>query len=310
MKHKDNICVTITKCSARLSQKIDTNLTYSRTIPQISPDSISVVVPVRNNQRGVDLFLKALANTHAIENRPREVIIIDNNSTVPIVISNEIMSLGLNVQLLLCKKRGPAAARNMGVLHATGTWILFADSDCIPTVTTLSGYIQSKKQAIALVGYVRATTNSVFSKFYNEQKVLLPHFKTNTSGENVPLYIVTANTLVLREAILECGLFDESYKYAAGEDVDIGVRLWCIGNIAYEFESIMLHDYESGILSFFRRFVRYGKGNWQLEITHGMNMRAKYSPPVCKTIPNHILRYLQCFFLNLGYTIEKYFQID
>ena len=308
MNHKDSACIARTRCSARLSQRIDTSLTYCKPIPQISFDNISVVMPVRNNQQGVNLFLKALAATHAIEDRPREVIVVDNNSEVPIVISAEMLSLGLNVQLLQCKKTGPAAARNMGVRHATGDWILFSDSDCLPTPTTFQGYIQSSKRAIAFSGNVKATTNSVFTRFYDEQKVLIPHFKANALGENVPLYIVTANALVLREAIIECGLFDESFKYAAGEDVNLGVRLWCVGNIEYEFESTVLHDYESRILSFCKRFIRYGKGNWLLESAHGMNMRAKHSPPARRTITNHVLRYVQCCCLNIGYTIEKYCQ--
>jgi len=240
MKHKDSFCDTRTRCSARLSQRINTTMTYHKPIPEISSDKISVVVPVKNNQRGVDLFLKALADSYGFEDRPSEVIIVDNNSVVPLVISDEILDLGLYVHLLQCKKPGPAAARNMGVQHATGDWILFSDSDCRPTPTTLRGYIESKKKAVALVGDVKATINSVFTRFYDQQKILIPHFKANEFDEKVPLYIVTANALVLREAILDCGFFDENYKYAAGEDVDFGVRLWCIGNI----ESLV-----SGIIS-------------------------------------------------------------
>ncbi len=43
-------------------------------------DEITIVIPVKDNQTGIDIFLTEFFRTHNADNFPKEIIIVDNNS--------------------------------------------------------------------------------------------------------------------------------------------------------------------------------------------------------------------------------------
>jgi len=77
---------------------------------------ITIVIPVKDNQNGVDLFLTEFFITHSVENFPREIIIVDNNSRNKIELKHS--NYPIPIRLLECNKIGPGSARNFGVQHA------------------------------------------------------------------------------------------------------------------------------------------------------------------------------------------------
>ena len=107
----------------------------------ISYTDISIVIPVKNNQKGITLFLSEFVKTHSPALYPREIIIVDNASQPRVIIPKASAERSLNITILSCDAPGPACARNLGILHAQSEWILFTDSDCVPSSTFLSGYV-------------------------------------------------------------------------------------------------------------------------------------------------------------------------
>ncbi|MDO6749567.1 glycosyltransferase family A protein, partial [Gilvimarinus sp. 1_MG-2023] len=87
---------------------------------------------------------------------PLEIIIIDNNSGLPIEISR---NYPVKLRLSKCKPVGPASARNKGVEISKGQWILFTDSDCIPTEISISGYCRTDNKVIAYAGGIEIVSN-------------------------------------------------------------------------------------------------------------------------------------------------------
>jgi GT2 family glycosyltransferase len=226
-------------------------------IPRISPDAISVVVPVRDNQAGVDRLLHAFSALPA-EAQPRFIVIVDNASRPPIVVKQ-------GARLLLCTTPGPAAARNVGWRACETPWILFLDSDCIPTETTLSGYAAAYDgSSIAYAGHVKALGTGLLNEYYDVQGTLLAPL----SRDGSPGYLVTANALVLRNALSAIGGFRETFATAAGEDVDLSLRLKAIGPASFAPRSRVIHDFGHGLGDFVGRFVRYGRGNRQVAARH------------------------------------------
>ena len=128
--------------------------------------------------------------------------------------------------------------------------------------------------------------------------------KPNVNKELVPLYIVTANALVWKNALIKCGCFNETFNIAAGEDVELSIRLWQIGNLSYISDSLVLHDFGNGLNDFIKRFFRYGKGNRQLENFHNISMKPVFKKPKKRTHLNYIAKYLQHTLQFLGYHIE------
>lgn len=100
-------------------------------------EEITIIIPVKDNQNGIDLFLTEFFSTHSADNFPREIIIVDNNSSPKIELKRT--DYPIPVRLLTCSKIGPASARNFGVQHSQTDWILFTDSDCVPTSSLLKG---------------------------------------------------------------------------------------------------------------------------------------------------------------------------
>ena len=67
-------------------------------------------------------------------------------------------------------------------------------------------------------------------------------------GEERPAYLITANALVWRPALFRIGGFDERFQSAGGEDIDLGLRLWERGALAYAPSAQVLHVFDAGSL--------------------------------------------------------------
>ncbi|MBX2905769.1 MAG: glycosyltransferase [Taibaiella sp.] len=262
---------------------------------------ISIVIPVRDNQRGVDNYLDEFFKTHPAEYFPKEIIVVDNNSSPAITLKDRHLLHALPIKLIVCNKEGPAAARNFGVLNAQGEWILFNDSDCLPTRSLLTGYLNADNGSFAYAGNIKSLRKDWLSKYYDSQEILLPLKTINYAGESVPQYLITANSLVWKRAFIGIGGFNEEIKIAGGEDIDLGLRLSVEGHLAYAFDSIALHDFNDGLIGFFRRFRRYGRGNRLIEEIWRTNMTPHLFLPNKKTVSNVLMALLQYLFLLGGY---------
>ena len=262
---------------------------------------ISIVIPVKDNQKGIDNFFVNFFNTHSKDKFPKEIIIVCNNSKVKTEIRQEFLNKFSKIQVFECTKLGPASARNLGVQQTKGKWVLFVDSDCIPTENLISGYETDNKNTIAYSGNVKSLKQDWLSKYYETQEILIPLKIAEESGRFAPQYLITANCLVWKPAFEEVGGFNENITIAGGEDVDLGLRLSLIGKLDYAFNSLVLHDFDDGILGFWKRFRRYGKGNKLVEKIYGTNMKPAFFRPNKRSFMNEILAKTQWLALTIGY---------
>ncbi|MFY0594209.1 glycosyltransferase [Roseivirga sp.] len=268
----------------------------------IIPQNISVIIPVKDNQAGIHRFLVSFFLTQIPDNYPKELIIVDNNSAVPVVIPEGFLNRGLSIENYECKKIGPAAARNIGAKNARGQWLLFVDSDCIPTQSMVSGYLRSSYDAIGYQGFVGALGNDYVSRYYESQQIHLPPSKPDGS----PKYLVTANALVLKEVFDSLGGFNEQFTMAGGEDIELAIRLAEEGQLSYARESKIIHDFNDGLSGFVKRFIRYGKGNrlaqQKLEIPL---YPLPFRPKNRKVLLNYFFAFVQWICLSLGFLFKS-----
>ncbi len=269
----------------------------------IKSSDISIVIPVRNNQKGINLFLSEFFKTQNLESYPQEIIIVDNQSKPEITIPKQFQVAPLSIRVIKCSKLGPASARNMGIKSAQGDWILFTDSDCIPSESLITGYLNAMNGSIGYAGNVKAWSNDVLSNYYETQEILVP-LKVIEDGQMIrPEYLITANALVWKKALEKIGGFNETIKIAAGEDIDLGFRLLEIGNLSYSWESTVYHDFTHGIIGFIKRFIRYGKGNKLVSQLYSIDLTPQPFIPNKPGFINQLLSTLQYVCLIVGYRI-------
>lgn len=279
------------KTKKKLSERIETN-------------EISIVIPVKDNQIGVEHYLKKFFETHTKKDYPKEIIIVDNNSNPEISISDKYLNSSLSLKLIKCTKIGPASARNKGVEISNGKWILFNDSDCIPTNSLLKGYLKADNKSVAYAGNIKSLHKDKLSKYYESQEILIPLKTYDRKGNFVPQYLITANSLVWKKAFEEIGGFNEKIAIAGGEDVDLGLRLSEIGNLSYAFDSIAIHNFSDGIIGFYKRFKRYGIGNRIVQEIWKTDLKPTLFRPNEKSIANEFFAKFQYFSLRKGYIKE------
>ncbi len=268
----------------------------------LSVKEISIVIPVKDNLKGVNRFLYNFFLLTDKEFLPLEIIIVDNNSATKIPNN---FNYEIPVKVLYCSSIGPASARNFGIKHSSGNWILFTDSDCIPTRRLISGYWYNQNNSIGYSGFVKSRSNNFISKYYESQEILIPPMVILENGDIVPNYLITANCLVLKSALETVGGFDENFKAPAGEDIDLGFKLLNVGKLSYSYNSLVFHDFENNISSFIKRFYRYGKGNKMISNKYNINLCPTIFKPQVMTIGNLFLAALQYLSMLLGYKIQK-----
>jgi glycosyltransferase involved in cell wall biosynthesis len=265
---------------------------------RIAPAAISVVVPVRNNAPGLARLLHGFAvHASTIGCMPAEIIVVDNHSTPPVTLSARYP---FPVSVVVCERLGPAAARNTGAERATGDWILFIDSDCRPTRTTLCGYATERNENVAYAGWVSAQGAGCLAEYYASQSTLNPP-AVREGGTSRPEYLVTANCLVSTTAFNAVGCFDQRFTHAGGEDIELAFRLLEAGDLGFCRSSTVLHVFDDGLSGFFRRFVRYGRGNRALSEKYRIDLAPRPFAPVTRAPCHWALALLQLCAMRVGY---------
>jgi glycosyltransferase involved in cell wall biosynthesis len=156
--------------------------------------------------------------------------------------------------------KGPAYSRNMGIKLADFDFVAFTDNDCIVTdewLFEIYNSIKNSKQNIAGVGgKIIAKGNDLISLYFIYHKILDPWFHNGQF-----LYLVTANSIFKKEALLNVDCFDDTMKIAGGEDPGLCFKLINEGyRFQYNPDAIVIHDFQKGLLNFFKTFYRYGFG--------------------------------------------------
>jgi GT2 family glycosyltransferase len=111
--------------------------------------------------------------------------------------------------------RGPAANRNLGATHAQGDWLAFVDDDCVPDPNWLSAYAEAISQHPRGEVFEGRTIADRPKRRLDEGSPL-----NETGG-----YLWSCNFLIRRSRFEAMGGFDERFRFACMEDVNLRERL-------------------------------------------------------------------------------------
>jgi len=225
---------------------------------------ISVIVPLFNNKKTICDCLNALKNQKDISRLNYEVIVVDDCSTDQ---STDIARTLCDKFVKLDKNSGAATARNVGVKKASGELLLFVDSDVIleeNALVLINDFFGNNPEISAAVGrYTKHPHDgSVVNAYHN--------FFTRYHHDLSPIEIDWfwgALGAVKKEAFDLVGGFDERYKGASAEDMELGLSLSqaghqiryfpeAMGTHAHHFDlkGMLINDYKKAVLGAKLRF--------------------------------------------------------
>jgi glycosyltransferase involved in cell wall biosynthesis len=217
---------------------------------------ISVIVPVYNGAGHIGDCIEALLR----QDFPLghyEIIIVNNRSTDA---TQEIIER-YPVRSLYESKRGPAAARNTGIRASTAEFVAFTDADCIPQSNWLSKLFSVMPKTICGAGG-QVSSYYEYDMISNYVDQIVFRQRYNILHKSPP-HITTANACFRRAILLDIGLFDESFPFAAGEDRDLGERLALAGGkFAFAEQAIVLHKHPQTLESFYNQRFRHASGQF------------------------------------------------
>lgn len=186
--------------------------------------SISVVVPTY--QRPVLLMrcLQALLQQNFLKEAYEIIIVSDGEdpSTNDSVDQLNVRKFPLISYYTLPHKAGPAAARNLGWLLAQGELVVFTDDDCIPSEGWLkalwAAYVAQGNKEIAFSGQTIVPLPAQDPTDYERNILRL------ASAE-----FTTTNCACTKEALASVKGFDERFRMAWREDIDLQFKFIQMG---------------------------------------------------------------------------------
>ena len=180
---------------------------------------ISVVVPVRNDPKHLELCLQALSTSDHPE---YEVLVVDDASTD----ETAEVARQAGVRMLSQEVRtGPGQARNRGAREARFPVLLFIDADvCVRTETLrrVAEVFRDDEGVDALFGSYDQSPGA--PNLLSQYRNLMHHYVHQAGNEEAGTFWSGCGA-IRRDLFLELGGFDAGYGQASIEDIELGARL-------------------------------------------------------------------------------------
>ena len=227
-----------------------------------SPQTASVIVPVRDGWPGLGDLLEALANQ---DHPPAEVLVVNDGSTDSSLESTKAWAADrpqVNVRVLTQGKEGPATARNFGAREAISDIIVFIDSDCIPKPDWLEKMLlpfEENERVVGVQGAYKSSQTEWIARF--SQIEIEERYHRMQQASTVD-FIGTYAAAYRRDVFLAEGCFDTRFGMASGEDADFSFRLSDRGlSMVFQPEAVVYHKHPSTLAGYLRQ--KYWRAYWR-----------------------------------------------
>jgi glycosyltransferase involved in cell wall biosynthesis len=171
---------------------------------------VSVIVPVWNMARFLPDAISSIPEVHEI------IIVAAESDDNTLGVAHQLAERRSGVSVLLDPKKGPAAARNIGLREASGDIIAFNDADDVWPQGKLAlqlDRLDSKPQKDAVAGLV-----SYFNELNRDSLAPAESSRVETK------FVHHVGAAIYRRSVFDrIGVFDETLMY--GEDADLLQRI-------------------------------------------------------------------------------------
>lgn len=227
-------------------------------------ERVSVVIPARNSSGALGETLLSLRRQTV---RPFEIIVVDDKSEDA---TAEEAARHADKVLKAEMKGGPARARNMGLMSASGDIVAFTDSDCVPAADWIEKIIENfyRNDADALMGKTVVPPSTflgdcISSLGFPAGGGLGFECVWPVDEDGYTVSLSTCNCALRRESFERFGVFDEDFPTAAGEDTVFARNLRALGGrIRFCPDMELEHSPMTSMATFVRRQYERGIGNY------------------------------------------------
>ena len=181
--------------------------------------AVSVIIPVYNGGESFRRCLSALVNTIPA---PLEIIVVADGDTD----GSWLLAREFGVQVMRTNTRsGPAVARNLGACFAQGEILFFVDADVVVRPDAIGQVVSTFERELSLAALIGSYDDAPdATNFLSQYRNLLHHYMHQSGCEEASTFWGACGA-VRREVFLEVEGFDDSYRQASIEDIELGYRL-------------------------------------------------------------------------------------
>lgn len=217
---------------------------------------ISVIVPVRNEEKSIARLLDALLIQSL---SPAEIAITDGGSTdATAAIIQTYIDKGAPIRLIRTTKALPGRGRNLAIEHSTSEWLAFTDAGIEPQPTWLASLAEkaADDDVDVVFGSYEPKTNTFFTECAAIAYITPP---TEVEGQ-LMRHRSIASTLMRRSVWEAVGGFPEHLRSA--EDLLFMNQIEASNfRVRYAPLAVVRWDLQPNFLKTLRRFAIYSRNN-------------------------------------------------
>ena len=270
---------------------------------------ITIIIPTYNRK---DILRKCLKAIY-MQTYPRsnfEIIVIDDGSTdgTEKVVKKIITNSPVVLRYFKQENKGPAAARNVGIKNALSDKVLFIGDDIIATETLIEEHMKwhtsNPENNIAILGLVTWSPEIEITPFMTWLENGGPQFCYHKlkHGREVPWNnFLTCNISLKKKFLIENGLFDEDFPYAAYEDSELGYRLHKKGlRLLFNKSATAYHYHYTSLDAACKRMLKVGRSKYIFSRKTAQKVKFVSKSP--------IRRYLSKAKIIIYYLVAKFYE--
>ncbi|MGA2801291.1 MAG: glycosyltransferase [Verrucomicrobiota bacterium] len=227
---------------------------------------ISVVIPAFNAESTVTEAVRAVV-TQPLSRGDFECIVVDDGSSDRT--AELARSAGATV-LRLPRNLGISSARNAGIQHARGKWIVFTDADGVPSRRWLSSILAEAENADASILAIAGKTLGLESRTPPARFIDLIgglDAETYLRHETMP-WAPGGNVAYRLENLLSVGGFDPTLKSYETAELHLRMSVRFGGRILYLPSALVLHRHRATWRGLWKQQRNYGAGYAQFILKH------------------------------------------
>jgi glycosyltransferase involved in cell wall biosynthesis len=215
---------------------------------QLHGPRFSVIVPTYNR---LPILKKCLAALEAqtLSSSDFEVVVIDDGSSDGTQEALKNYNPPFQFRYLRQTNSGTGAARRNGVAHAGGEYLLLMNDDTICDRDLLEQHLRTQTKygsaQWAVLGnfeYPVEARRRALTQYFCVEPFMFPQASMEPGCPYGYSHFITCNLSVRRDAVVEAGSFDSTYKLS--EDTELGIRLQEMGyRVLYHPDAHAFHDH-------------------------------------------------------------------